>query len=140
MTPAQQQVTRLLQHYGQTHHTSLNLQDGVCVMNGPDGQEAAVLEVPGNSDALLLHCQLVSFKHYDNVGIYHLMLLLNFEMAAMKGCWLALDENDTLRLCTQQTLDALTEPSFNALLSAFISQAVETRLFINNLLSQVEAA
>ncbi|PWC22435.1 DspFAvrF family protein [Brenneria roseae subsp. roseae] len=140
MTPAQQHVSRLLQHYGQTHRTSLNLQAGICVINGPDGQEAAILEIPDNSDALLLHCQLISFQGYDSPAAYHLMLLLNFEMAAMRGCWLALDENGMLRLCTQHALDSLTEPRFSALLTAFIHQAGETRLFVDSLLAQVDAA
>ncbi|WP_232216582.1 MULTISPECIES: CesT family type III secretion system chaperone [Brenneria] len=54
-------------------------------------------------------------------------------MAAMKGCWLALDENSTLRLCTQHAAETLDEPSFTALLPAFIRQAKETRLLIRGL-------
>ncbi|MEE3649186.1 MULTISPECIES: type III secretion system chaperone [unclassified Brenneria] len=140
MTPAQQHITRLLHHYGKIHQVSLSLQDGVCALYEQGGQEAAVLEMPANGDALLLHGEIMRFQDDNPAATYHLMLLLNFEMAAMKGCWLALDENTTLRLCSRQTADSLDESRFTALLSAFIDQKKEVRLLINELLSPGKAA
>ncbi|MFP9470844.1 type III secretion system chaperone [Pectobacterium brasiliense] len=140
MTPTQQHITRLLRHYGALSRTQLGLQDGICALREPGGQEAVVLEVPASSGILLLHSDVMRFQGEVSTAVYQLMLMLNFEMAAMKGCWLALDENTTLRLCTQHTAESLDEPSFTALLPAFISQAKETRLLIRGLLPRLMAA
>ncbi|WPD75999.1 type III secretion system chaperone [Dickeya fangzhongdai] len=139
-TSAQQLAARLLQHFSQFNKTRLTLNNGICVLNGADGREAAVIEVPGQSDSLLLHCQLISLKGEDRPAIYRLMLLLNFEMAAMRGCWLALDEYDNLRLCSQYPLDKLDEAGFSALLNGYIRQVEETRTFIEQTLAQANAA
>lgn len=140
MTASQQHITRLLRHYGAHSRTQLSLQDGICALREPDGQEAVVLEVPANSSELLLHSEVLRLQEEVSAAVYQLMLMLNFEMAAMKGCWLALDENSTLRLCTQHTAESLDESGFTALLPAFISQAKETRLLIRGLLPRIMAA
>ncbi|MBA5235561.1 MULTISPECIES: type III secretion system chaperone [Pectobacterium] len=140
MTPTQQHITRLLRHYGSLSRTQLSLQDGICALRESDGQEAVVLEVPTSSSVLLLHSDVMRFQGDVSTAVYQLMLMINFEMAAMKGCWLALDENSTLRLCTQHTAESLDEPGFTALLPAFISQAKEIRLLIRGLLPRLMAA
>ncbi|WCG81388.1 type III secretion system chaperone [Pectobacterium sp. A5351] len=140
MTPTQQHITRLLRHYGSLSRTPLSLQDGICALRESDGQEAVVLEVPASSSVLLLHSDVMRFQGEVSTAVYQLMLMLNFEMAAMKGCWLALDENSTLRLCTQHSAESLDESGFTALLPAFISQAKETRLLIRGLLPRLMAA
>lgn len=140
MTSAQQQAARLLQHFSQFTKTRLTLNNGICVLKGPDGQEAAVIEVPAQSDNLLLHCQMASLKGETRNSTYRLMLLLNFEMAAMRGCWLALDEYDNLRLCTQYPLDKLDEPGFTALLNGYLRQVEQTRTFVVQTLAQMDAA
>ncbi|WP_038913924.1 type III secretion system chaperone [Dickeya zeae] len=140
MTSAQQQAARLLQHFSQFNHTRLALNNGICVLNDAQGQEAAVIEVPAQSDNLLLHCQIVNLQGEDRPAIYRLMLLLNFEMAAMCGCWLALDEFDNLRLCTQHPLDTLDEPGFTALLTGYIRQVSDVRAFITQSLADIQAA
>ncbi|WP_245000913.1 type III secretion system chaperone [Dickeya dadantii] len=139
-TSAQQLAARLLQHFSQFNRQRLTLNNGICVLNGADGREAAVIEVPAHSDNLLLHCQLVSLKGEDRPAVYRLMLLLNFEMAAMRGCWLALDEYDNLRLCSQYPLDKLDEAGFSALLNGYIRQVESTRTFIEQTLAEVNAA
>ncbi|RNM24201.1 type III secretion system chaperone [Dickeya undicola] len=139
-TQAQQQAARLLQHFSQFNRQRLTLNNGICVLNGADGREAAVIEVPAQSDSLLLHCHLISLKGEDKSAVYRLMLLLNFEMAAMRGCWLALDEYDNLRLCSQYPLDKLDESGFSALLNGYIRQVEDTRIFIEQTLAQVNAA
>ncbi|MBP2847160.1 CesT family type III secretion system chaperone [Dickeya oryzae] len=140
MTSAQQQAARLLQHFSQFNHTRLTLNNGICVMNDAEGQEAAVIEVPAQSDNLLLHCQIVNLQGEARPAIYRLMLLLNFEMAAMRGCWLALDEFDNLRLCSQYPLDKLDEPGFTALLNGYIRQVGDVRAFITQSLTDSQAA
>lgn len=107
----------------------LQLNDGVCALNGDDGREAAIIEAPAGGDSLLLHCQLLNVPPTD-AALYRLMLQLNFEMAAMRGCWLALDEYDNLRLCAQRELNTLDEAAFAALLTGFIGQGRETKAFL----------
>ncbi|MFP1921477.1 type III secretion system chaperone [Lonsdalea quercina] len=143
MHSQQQHVTRLLQAFGRASQTPLRLDNGICVLNDENGEEAAVIDVPAHSEQLLLHCRIVALdglEGLDEAAIYRLMLQLNFEMAAMRGCWLALDEFNQLRLCFQHSLSALDENRFNAMLSGFIQQVKETRDFIISLLGQIQAA
>ncbi|MFP1724921.1 type III secretion system chaperone [Lonsdalea quercina] len=143
MHSQQQHVTRLLQAFGRATQTPLRLDNGICVLNDENGEEAAVIDVPAHSEQLLLHCRIVALdglEGLDEAAIYRLMLQLNFEMAAMRGCWLALDEFNQLRLCFQHSLSALDENRFNAMLSGFIQQVKETRDFIISLLGQIQAA
>ncbi|OSM99661.1 DspFAvrF family protein [Lonsdalea populi] len=140
---SQQQVARLLQAFGQATQTSLRLDNGICVLNDEHGEEAAVIDVPAHSEQLLLHCRIASLDGadgVDEVAIFRLMLQLNFEMAAMRGCWLALDEFNQLRLCFQYSLSGLDEHRFNAVLSGFMQQVKESRDFIISLLGQMQAA
>lgn len=130
MTPSQRQVERFLQHFSSGCKTPLHLKEGVCALYNDQGQEAAVLEVPEQSDSLLLHCQLTETDPQASLTFYPLLLQLNFEMAAMRGCWLALDEQHKVRLCFQQSLAQLDEATFSHLVSGFIEQAVEVREFI----------
>ncbi|MFP1728620.1 type III secretion system chaperone [Lonsdalea quercina] len=143
MHSQQQHVSRLLQAFGRATQTPLRLDNGICVLNDENGEEAAVIDVPAHSEQLLLHCRIVALdglEGLDEAAIYRLMLQLNFEMAAMRGCWLALDEFNQLRLCFQHSLDRLDENRFNAMLSGFIQQVTETRDFIISLLGQMQAA
>ncbi|MFP1742189.1 type III secretion system chaperone [Lonsdalea quercina] len=143
MHSQQQHVTRLLQAFGRASQTPLRLDNGICVLNDENGEEAAVIDVPAHSEQLLLHCRIVALdglEGLDEAAIYRLMLQLNFEMAAMRGCWLALDEFNQLRLCFQHSLSVLDENRFNAMLSGFIQQVKETRDFIISLLGQIQAA
>lgn len=139
MTPSQQQAETFLQHFSAGCHTPLHLQNGVCALYNEQGQEAAVLEVPEQSDSLLLHCQLLVADPQSAAALYPLLLQLNFEMGAMRGCWLALDELHTVRLCFQQALASLDEASFTHVVSGFIEQAGEVRAFIAEMLAQSAA-
>ncbi|AXF77193.1 type III secretion system chaperone [Erwinia tracheiphila] len=139
MTPTQQQVEKLLQHFSAGCKTPLQLKDGVCALYDDEGKEAAVLEVPEQSESLLLHCQLIETDSQRSLTLYPLLLQLNFEMAAMRGCWLALDELYKVRLCFQQPLAQLDEASFSHVVSGFIEQVVEVRDFINQMIGRPAA-
>ena len=143
MHSQQQHVTRLLQAFGRATQTPLRLDNGICVLNDENGEEAAVIDVPAHSEQLLLHCRIVALdglEGVDEAALLRLMLQLNFEMAAMRGCWLAVDEFNQLRLCFQHSLSGLEENRFNAVLSGFIQQVKESRDFIISLLGQMQAA
>lgn len=130
MTASQRQVEKFLQYFSAGCKTPLHLKDGVCALYDAQGQEAAVLEVPEQSDSLLIHCQLTETDPQSSLTLYPLLLQLNFEMAAMRGCWLAMDEQYKVRLCFQQALTQLDEATFSHVVSGFIEQAVEVREFI----------
>lgn len=143
MHSQQQHVTRLLQAFGRATQTPLRLDNGICVLNDENGEEAAVIDVPAHSEQLLLHCRIVALdglEGVDEAAMLRLMLQLNFEMAAMRGCWLAVDEFNQLRLCFQYSLSGLEENRFNAVLSGFIQQVKESRDFIISLLGHMQAA
>ncbi|MCX8957625.1 type III secretion system chaperone [Erwinia psidii] len=136
MTPSQRQVEKLLQHFSAGCKTPLHLKDGVCALYNDQGQEAAILEVPDQSDSLLLHCQITETDPQASLTLYPLLLQLNFEMAAMRGCWLALDEMYKVRLCFQHSLTQLDEATFSHVVSGFIGQATEVRDFITQMIGR----
>lgn len=133
MTPSQRQVETYLQYFSAGCKAPLHLKDGVCALYGNQGEEAAVLEVPEQSDSLLMHCQLTETDPQASLRLYPLLLQLNFEMAAMQGCWLAMDEQYKVRLCFQQPLAQLNEAAFSHIVSGFIEQAAEVREFIGQI-------
>lgn len=127
----QQHLQRLLDDFGRRQGISLTVDNGVCAMQDEQGQEAVILELPAGSDTLLLHCQLfASALLTDQLTTWRLLMKLNFEMQAMRGCWLALDEEEQMRICYQQPLAGLTPATFSALMLAFIQQAREMRLLL----------
>ncbi|NRH24866.1 type III secretion system chaperone [Pantoea stewartii] len=133
MTPSQKKIEALLQQFATSCNTTLHLKEGVCALYNTQGHEAAVLEVPDQSDCLLFHCQLINAEHQAGQNFYALLLQLNFEMSAMRGCWLAIDENHIVRLCFQQTISQIDETSFGNLITGFITQAEEVREFITHI-------
>lgn len=139
MTASQRQVETFLHYFSEGCKTPLHLRDGVCALYDDQGQEAVVLEVPEQSDSLLMHCQLTETDPQASLTLYPLLLQLNFEMAAMRGCWLAMDEQYKLRLCFQQSLVQLDEATFSHVVSGFIEQAVEVRDFIGQISSSSAA-
>lgn len=111
--------------------TPLSLQDGVCALYDNDQHQAAVIEVGEHSDSVILHCRLgVLHAQPDHL---ERLLSLNFDVAHLRGCWLALDKGD-VRLCLQRELEPLDEDGFCQLVQGFIAQARETRSDLTHLL------
>lgn len=140
MTQYQQRVESWLKHLSQRYRTSLTLRDGMCALCDASGGEAAIIEVPDQSDSLLLHCQLPVLPEELTEAMLRFCLQLNFEMNAMRGCWLAVDEYQTLRLSTQHAIDILNEQTFTALVEGFIQQVDEVGAFLRAALTRVNAA
>ncbi|WP_312117826.1 type III secretion system chaperone [Kosakonia cowanii] len=131
MMTQQRQLQGLLDDFGRRQGISLTLDNGVCALQDEQGQEAVVLELPPGSDTLLLHCQLFAATQLaEQLTTWRLLMKLNFEMHAMRGCWLALDEEEQVRLCYQQPLADLTPATFSALMLAFMQQAREARALL----------
>ncbi|MEB7539523.1 type III secretion system chaperone [Pantoea anthophila] len=132
----QQEVQRLLDDFGRRQGIALTLDNGVCALQDEQGREAVVLELPPGSDTLLLHCQLfASARLAAQLVTWQRLMKLNFDMYAMRGCWLALDEEEQMRLCYHQPLAGLTPAAFNALMLAFIHQAQEVRTLLPEMLA-----
>lgn len=139
MTPLQKQLERLLANFARHYGTSFKLTQGVCALQDSNGLEAAVLELPEGSDALLIHCQILPMQEYaESVNAWRWLMMLNFEMNAMRGCWLALDEDEELRLCYQHAMTTLNQQTFEQLLMAFMQQVNELRELINEMLPTLE--
>ena len=130
---ATEQLNHLLEHYGRQHNSTLALKDGVCALVDRDNREAAVIELPPDSDSLIFHCKIEDLHEPSSERYLRTLLALNFEMNAMRGCWLALDNEDSLRLCSQLSVSGLDAVGFRMALSGFMTQAREVNEFITSL-------
>jgi hypothetical protein len=135
----QQQLQQWLDAWGRQQKISLRLEEGICQLTNAQQQEAAVIELPPESSSVVLHCRVGQLTGQDAALLPNL-LAMNFEMNAMRGCWLALDGENAIRLCTQCEMSALDVEQFARWLSAFIGQSGEVREFLTELPSLLEAA
>lgn len=132
-------LQRLLEQYGRTLNTELTLDNGVCVLLDARQQELVAIEAPPGGN-LLLHCQIIAPQEMgDNPALWRALLAMNFEMEAMRGCWLALDSEVALRLCSQQPLEHLDAPRFTQLVNNFIDHGHQVREFMPTLLARLAA-
>ncbi|WP_345831057.1 type III secretion system chaperone [Erwinia sp. HDF1-3R] len=130
---ATEQLNHLLEHYGRQHNSALTLKDGVCALVDRDNREAAVIELPPGSDSLIFHCKIEDLHEPCSERYLRTLMSLNFEMNAMRGCWLALDNEESLRLCSQLSVSGLDATGFRMALSGFMTQAREVNEFITSL-------
>lgn len=128
-----EQINHFLNHFGRKINAPLSLKEGVCALVDPQQLEVAVVELPLESDCVLFHCRIEAVSDSDSAGFLKTLLALNFEMNAMRGCWLALEGEESLRLCTQQPVAGLEAGSFTLSLEGFILQAQQVRAFIAEL-------
>ncbi len=126
-------VNTMLEELSHRWQVQLKLQEGVCALYGANEKELAVLEVPEQSEQLLLHCNIAREGLTEGDAFNQLALKLNFEMSAMRGCWLALDEYQALRLCSSYEINALTVQKLEALLTGFMHQVDEVRGFFDEI-------
>lgn len=130
-------LQRLLEQYGRTLNTELTLDNGVCVLLDAQQQELVTIEAPPGEN-LLLHCEIMPPQQMtDDPALWRALLAMNFEMDAMRGCWLALDPEVALRLCSQQPLEHLDAPRFTQLVNNFIDQGRQVREFMPTLLTRL---
>ncbi|MGE9553708.1 type III secretion system chaperone [Erwinia amylovora] len=132
---ATERLNHCLALYGRRQGISLSLRDGVCALVDHKNQEVAVVELPLESDCVLFHCKLEALNGPTTQHYLRTLLALNFEMNAMRGCWLALDGDDSLRLCSQQPVSALEASYFEKCLDGFVLQAQQVSEFIRELKS-----
>jgi len=125
---ATEQLNHFLAYYGRRLGIELGLKNGVCALMR-DQQELAIVELPPESDCVIFHRRLGDLKEAAE-SYLRTLLALNFEMDAMRGCWLAMDGDDRLRLCSQQPLAGLDAAGFGLLLNAFMHQADEVGEFL----------
>ncbi|MDH2435675.1 type III secretion system chaperone [Pokkaliibacter sp. MBI-7] len=140
MTPHQLKANQFIQHFGTSIRASLQLKDGVCALYDAEDQEVTVIEVPDHSDSAIFHCSLLTLSSDVSPQKLRKLLLLNFEISAMQGCWLAVDERDNLCLCHVLPLDKSDEQHFSNSLTGFIEQTKDVRAFTQELLRQADAA
>ncbi|MBX8485621.1 type III secretion system chaperone [Pseudomonas cichorii] len=132
MANSQRDAQRFIARLSETLGTSLTLQNGVCALYDSQNRQAAVIEVPKLSDNVVIHCSLGQVrKSQENM---QRLLNINFDVASLRGCWLALDQQE-LRLCTQRELSRLDEVQFCDLVNGFITQVQQTRTTVQPLLN-----
>lgn len=113
----------LIEHLGKQLGTSLALNDGVCALYSGE-RESAIIEIPPAGDMVVLHCQI---QAPNGPGTAEQMLRLNFDIDALRGCWLARDGRGDVRLCTQLPLASLVPSSFVNWVVGFVQQVGDTR-------------
>jgi len=121
MTTPNPQADALIRALGKQLGTALQLDNGVCALFD-DGREVVIIEIPGAGDVAILHCKLAL---RPDPGLYERLMRLNFDSGAMSGCWLALDEQLSVRLCTQLPLRTLDETTFVHWVQGFVLQTRE---------------
>lgn len=134
MTPTQISVNRYLQHFGALCGTTAELRKGVCSLVDASGRESVTVEVPDGSDAAFLHCALQKIPDDTSGLLLHRLLTLNFEAGAMRGCWLALNDEQEICLCSLLLLDKCDEQHFSHTLLGFIDQVGDVRDFTARLI------
>ena len=112
------QADACLQALGKQLGTALQLENGVCALFD-EGREVVIIEIPVAGDVAILHCKLAL---RPDPALYERLMRLNFDSGAMSGCWLALDEQHAVRLCTQLPLKALDELTFVDWVQGFVLQ------------------
>jgi hypothetical protein len=110
-----------VQALGKKMGIPLQLDNGVCALFD-EGREVVIIEIPTAGDVAILHCQM---PLRPDPGMYERLLRLNFDSGAMSGCWLALDEQRSVRLCTQLPIKALDERAFVDWVQGFVVQTRE---------------
>lgn len=119
--------SRFLNALGAQLGTPLSSADGVCALYDSDGKEAAVIEMPEHSEIVMFHCAVG--RRPEQADALHRLLTLNFDVALLRGCWLAVSEND-VRLCTHREFSSLSEAEFCNVALGFIAQAQEVREWV----------
>ncbi|MBF8999098.1 MULTISPECIES: type III secretion system chaperone [Vibrio] len=131
MTPTQSKTNQFLKQFSQSINTDLSLKNGVCAIYNHLSQQSAVIEVPDFSDNIIFHCTLMTLPMEVSANTMKKMLLLNFEVSAMQGCWLAIDEQQQLCLCHLLPIEKTDQTHFNNTLIGFIDQVKNVRPFIS---------
>lgn len=126
---------KLISHLSTQLQTPLQLKNGVCaIQNKDNGAEAVVIELPENSDSVVIHCALTPLAENVANSLLKKLLLLNFEISAMQGCWLAVDESEILCLCHLIPLQTIDETTFSHTIIQFIQHSSEVKDFTVDLM------
>ncbi|QUX90796.1 hypothetical protein CYL31_04985 [Marinomonas sp. A3A] len=134
MTETQLKAEQLIKNFGGKINTPLSLENGVCAIYDLNNQEQAIIEVPEHSENIILHCTIIKITADISVQSLQKLLLLNFEVSAMQGCWLAIDEEDQICLCHILDIKKTDEKYFSNTLVGFMEKAKDVRLFVTSLL------
>ena len=134
MSEGQDKINRMLVSLDRSAEGVFKLESGVCALSDKDGREAVVIEAPDNGDMLILHSEVINLTGGKMELLYKKLLETNFSVGEMKGCWFAV-EHDTVRLCTQRTIDDMDEMRFRNLVSGFIDLCLEWRKKVPALVS-----
>ncbi|WP_219703137.1 type III secretion system chaperone [Marinomonas lutimaris] len=134
MTETQLKAEQLIKNFGKKINTPLSLENGVCAIYDLNNQEQAIIEVPEHSENIILHCTIIKITADISVQSLQKLLLLNFEVSAMQGCWLAIDEEDQICLCHILDIKKTDEKYFSNTLVGFMEKTKDVRLFVTNLL------
>jgi len=127
-----QRYEHWLNTWAKAQNYDFTFNENVCALVDKENVESAVIEVPPHSPVIILHATLRDWPVNSPVPVENL-LAMNFEMNAMRGCWLAFDKTNMLRLCTQREIETLNQVRFTEWLEGFIELVGDVRGFIYEL-------
>jgi len=124
LEPIHTKINKYLQVFSQSHSSCFTLERGVCAICDEQGDLVMVLEVPPNSDVLILHSHISTLSNIKDSAVYSTLLTMNFNVSDMKGTWFSL-RNNQVYLLTQRKIEDLDEITFSHYLNGFILHTKE---------------
>ena len=125
MTP-QEKLTQLLEQFSQKTGFDLPLTNNTCTLAGNTGDTAVIIELPEESDLLLLHRMLIQWPASAEIRNARAMqlLALNGEPEKLQGAWFCTDpEGFGIHLMTGCNIDYLNDNDFENLIINFVDLA-----------------
>lgn len=126
MADPQEQFEQLIQHLSDISGHDFPITDNACTLVNENNETAAVIELPENSDLLLLHTMIARLPSDPEVlhGRALQLLALNSNPDKLHGAWFSIDEEGYgIHLITSSPVDNLTTGIFENLLFNYIQLA-----------------
>ncbi|MET4692264.1 type III secretion system chaperone [Endozoicomonas lisbonensis] len=126
MADPQEQFEQLIQHLSSISGHDFPINDNACTLVNEDNEVAAVIELPEDSDLLLIHTMVARLPSDPEVrhGRALQLLTLNSSPDKLRGAWFSIDEEGYgIHLTTSSPVDSLTTGIFENLLFNYIQLA-----------------
>ncbi|WP_252176348.1 CesT family type III secretion system chaperone [Endozoicomonas sp. 4G] len=126
MTDPDEQFTAFLKDFGEHIGHDLTAEDNICALVDENNEIAVIIELPENSDLLLLYRMLAPMPTDPELQAARAMQLLSLNGAPdkLKGAWFYTDPDGMgLHLMTSHPIGSLTHETFKNLVLGYIEHA-----------------
>ncbi|WOG29714.1 type III secretion system chaperone [Endozoicomonas sp. 8E] len=121
-----EQFKEFLKNFGEHIGHDLTTEDNICALADENDETAVIIELPENSDLLLLHRMLTPMPTDPELQAARAMQLLSLNGAPdkLKGAWFYTDQDGMgLHLMTSHPVGSLTHETFKNLVLGYIELA-----------------